>query len=715
MFNSLVKFPLGTLLLLICILNLAWFFYIWRRKPHRKLFIAYTLYVLSIVTWVLTNFYFHSELLTIYDKRLALIIALISNISACFSAVLAFYISCFIKSKSEKVSLLAWAFILIISFGNLFLNIYPDLTIQGVEIIDPHNFKLIQSPYAGIYFGFAAFLIIPSIINLIIAAIRYKGIRNKQSLYILAGALIMYFVAIFSNVIAPLFSQNYSFVWLPPLLSIVPIFLFGYAIFTQRFPSLKFIFVNLTKLTTIFILAGIVFYFLAFKLLSNLPIFYSQAIALVIFGLLIFNSAKLLGSETLQDLLIFNSVERFKREVFKLRNKKIVYLTLEDINNDLQEKFCQKFFISSAHIVPTNMLQKNYPELIKYSAKNLQTILVTKEIQLLENQQKNNPLPLKELENLGEICLPLFNPDQKLIGFFVLGRKPFQKPYTKEEIEAVEATQCHFSTVLSSVLHSTKLQNQLEAKNKILQKQNAAMRKLLAQQQDFIHVAAHELRTPVTICNATASVMPSSKKLAILQFGLDRLADRVSEIVYVYENHGQKMQPKFTKIKIQQFFQKVFKNFMPLLKKEERQFNFDNKIENPALEAEFDQAKIYQVAENLISNAVKFTKKNGLIIFYVGTEREKLKFAVVDNGCGVPDETKEEIFKKFRGNHATRNKGLGLGLYICRRIIKRHKGKIWCEDAPLKNGTAFCVEIPLKQSSPKEEPAGKEKTISTTQ
>ena len=466
---------------------------------------------------------------------------------------------------------------------------------------------------------------------------------------------------------------------------------------------------------TIFVFAGIIFYLLVLKVLAGLPFFYSHTIALAIFGILIFKSTKFFGSDTLPDLLIFNSVARFKNRVFKLRNKKIVYITLEELNNDLKKTFCKKLFINSAHIVPTNMLQKNYPELIKYSAKNLQTILVTKEIQLLENQQKNNPLPLKELENLGEICLPLFSPEQKLIGFFVLGPKPFQKPYTKEEIEAVEATQCHFSTVLSSVLHSTKLQNQLEAKNKILQKQNAAMRKLLAQQQDFIHVAAHELRTPVTICNAAASVMPSSKKLAILQFGLDRLADRVSEIVYVYENHGQKMQPKFTKIKVQQFFQKVFKNFMPLLKEEERQFNFDNKIENPALEAEFDQAKIYQVAENLISNAVKFTKKNGLINFYVGTEGEKLKFAVVDNGCGVPDETKEEIFKKFRGNHATRNKGLGLGLYICRRIIKRHKGKIWCEDATLKNGTAFCVEIPLKQSSPKEELAGKEKTISTAQ
>ena len=59
---------------------------------------------------------------------------------------------------------------------------------------------------------------------------------------------------------------------------------------------------------------------------------------------------------------------------------------------------------------------------------------------------------------------------------------------------------------------------------------------------------------------------------------------------------------------------------------------------------------------------------------------------------------KKEIFKKFRGNHSTKDKGLGLGLYICRKIASIHKGKIWCEDTPLKSGTVFYVELPLKQT-----------------
>ena len=230
-----------------------------------------------------------------------------------------------------------------------------------------------------------------------------------------------------------------------------------------------------------------------------------------------------------------------------------------------------------------------------------------------------------------------------------------------------------------------------------MQKQNAKMRKLLKQQSDFIDVAAHELRTPLTISQLYAEVLKPSPAVKTMQFGLSRLAERVKEILYVNEHDGKKVGLNPGKVKVAEFFTEIYHNFVPTVKKEKRQFSFDNKI-NEEIEAEFDQAKIYQVVENLLTNALKFTKENGIITFHLAVDQEKLKFAVTDNGCGVPDDTKEEIFKKFRGNHSTKNKGLGLGLYICRRIIRLHKGKIWCEDAPLTSGTTFCVEIPLQQS-----------------
>ena len=703
----LASYPEGILLLAVALFNSGWVYYLvfFKQNFHQAIYKAYFFYAMAALIWVLSNAYFELGSLTSFGPEVAKNMALVANVAVVF-AVLGFYcLSCLFKNSQRKILRKEWLFIALMASLILFFNLKPGLTVVEVKIFVDGNFELVFGKWNILFFLTGILMFIFGISNIILALRKNKtvNLEDKKLIYMLSGISIMFISTITFSIIFPGTANIYSLTWLPPALTSLEILLVGYAILTQRFPSLKLLLSGISKAIFVLLCSLAVGYFFGILLFGGLPEFYSVLIFCVISALGYHTLIKYLDLPVFYYLLGASNIKRFKAEIGKFRNKNTVYTDLAELNKDLRQTFRQKFFIEPAQIIILDRkTQKQYPAIRQHCQKE-PSILVTKELELQENRQKQPGL-VAELQALGELCLPLFSPEQRLIGFFVLGRKPFQKPYTKEEIEAVEATQCHFSTVLSSVLHSTKLQKQLEHKNKILelknkaiQKQNAKMRKLLAQQQDFIHVAAHELRTPVTICNAAASVMPSSKKLGILQFGLDRLADRVSEIVYVYENHGQKMQPKFTKIKIQQFFQKVFKNFMPLLKKEKRQFSFDNKI-NEEIEAEFDQAKIYQVVENLLTNALKFTKENGIITFHLALDQEKLKFAVTDNGCGVPDDTKEEIFKRFRGNHSTKNKGLGLGLYICRRIIRLHKGKIWCEDAPLKSGTTFCVEIPLQQS-----------------
>ena len=697
--TTIVPYPKSVLLFSISIIYACWVLYLLFAKKlfQQKIYKAYFLFAFFILVWIWSNAWAESALFTSFGST-----GLIGTYIATFLAtVLAlstfFYISALMKNPSSKAYFWEKIFIGFMIMQGLFFAFFPEFTIKSAEVFKDGSFELIQTKTISILHTFNIIAIIWSFLNVLIALFKTNPgqIESKKFLYVCFGISIMYGSVIVFHIIFPYLFGNYSYSWIPPAFCLLEILIVGYGIFTQRFPSLKFIFANLAKLVTILIFAGVIFYLLTLKVLAGLPFFYSQTIALGIFGILVFKSARLFGSDSLQDLLIFNSVERFKREVFKLENKKIVYITLEELNDDLQKTFCKKLFISACHIIPINKIdQKHYSELIKYSAKNLQTILITKETKLQENQQKYSPKLAQELEKLGEICLPLFNPDKKLIGFFVLGHKPFHKLYTKEEIEAIQTTQCHFSTVLTSVLHSTKLQDQLEAKNQMLEKQNTEMKRLIQQQKDFINVSAHELRTPLSISHAYASILPQSEEVKNLQFGLDRLTERVNEIVYVNEHDGKQVGFNPTKVKIPDFFTQIYKNFEPTMQKKERQFNFDNKIETKT-EAEFDTCKITQVIENLLSNALKFTKAEGIITLHLGIEGEKLKFAVTDNGCGVPDDTKEEIFKKFRGNHSTKDKGLGLGLYLCKKIIKMHKGKIWCEDAPL-NGTTFYVTIPLK-------------------
>ena len=698
-FESFVNFPKGVLLSLIALLDTCWVFYIIfvRKNFKQKLYKAYFFYAIFVIFWVLSNAYFELPILRFFGESAAQFMAVFANLAAFFS-VLGFYIAaCFFKNHQKKISRFTWIFVILIGAVVLIINSIPNLTIQGVDIFADNSYQLIFGNVNIALFLLGTLVIILGFINFLLAIKEQKeDLENKKFLYIFSGMSLMYGSIILFHIVFLTIFRNNSLVWLPPALSVADVTLVGYAIFTQRFPSLKLFLSGISKAIFVLLCSLAVGYFFGILLFGGLPEFYSVLIFCVISALGYHTLIKYFDLPVFYYLLGASNLKKFKAEIGKFRNKNTVYTDLAELNKDLRQTFRQKFFIELAQIIILDRkTQKQYPAIRQHCQKD-KSILVTKELELQENQQEINPLFLKQLVTLGEICLPLFSPEQKLIGFFVLGPKPFQKPYTKEEIEAVEATQCHFSTVLSSVLHSTKLQNQLEAKNKILQKQNAAMRKLLKQQSDFIDVAAHELRTPLTIAQGYAEMLKPSPEAKTMQFGLKRLTERVKEILYVNEHDGKKVGFNPSKVKVAEFFIEIYHNFVPTLEKEKRQFSFDNKI-NEEIEAEFDTSKICQVIENLLTNALNFTKENGIITFHLAVDQEKLKFAVTDNGCGVPDDTKEEIFKKFRGNHATKSKGLGLGLYLCKTIVKMHKGKIWCEDAPLKSGTTFYVEIPLKQ------------------
>lgn len=102
---------------------------------------------------------------------------------------------------------------------------------------------------------------------------------------------------------------------------------------------------------------------------------------------------------------------------------------------------------------------------------------------------------------------------------------------------------------------------------------------------------------------------------------------------------------------------------------------------------------IEDVFSNLISNAIKYSPENSRVVVGIEDDADKWKISVMDNGEGIPDESKVVIFKRFKrvGKGAVR--GMGLGLAIVKRVVELHKGKVWVEDNP-EGGSIFCVTIP---------------------
>ncbi|WP_224994234.1 PAS domain-containing sensor histidine kinase [Cesiribacter sp. SM1] len=117
----------------------------------------------------------------------------------------------------------------------------------------------------------------------------------------------------------------------------------------------------------------------------------------------------------------------------------------------------------------------------------------------------------------------------------------------------------------------------------------------------------------------------------------------------------------------------------------------------PVVFAHVDREKLSRVVENLVSNAIKFTKSAGQVIVSVKEEEEHMLLQVEDQGIGIPESIQASIFNKFTKAKRKGTQGeqtTGLGLFIAKRIIDMHEGKIWFVSTE-NSGTTFCVRIPL--------------------
>jgi signal transduction histidine kinase len=115
-------------------------------------------------------------------------------------------------------------------------------------------------------------------------------------------------------------------------------------------------------------------------------------------------------------------------------------------------------------------------------------------------------------------------------------------------------------------------------------------------------------------------------------------------------------------------------------------------VEGPLL-AEFDHDRMLQVFANIISNAIKFTAKDGSIRVHGECAGDELRFSISDTGSGIPGSLLEAIFERFWQVGKDDRRGLGLGLYISRCIVEAHGGKIWAEST-LGEGSRLCFTLP---------------------
>lgn len=218
-------------------------------------------------------------------------------------------------------------------------------------------------------------------------------------------------------------------------------------------------------------------------------------------------------------------------------------------------------------------------------------------------------------------------------------------------------------------------------------------------------VVSHELRTPLTLIagfNAlllserVGSLTPEQRRfLEESNRSCRRLDASIENLIETARQFASNARPPLSEESLDAVVRAVTEFLRPLL--EDRGVRVELALDPAAARARLHPQRIEQVLTNLVENAARFARKGGRIDIATRLEStpeaERIVVSVCDDGPGVPLAERERIFRPWARGEGQREAGLGLGLWICKRIVEEHGGSISVDDSP-GGGSRFSFTLP---------------------
>lgn len=245
-----------------------------------------------------------------------------------------------------------------------------------------------------------------------------------------------------------------------------------------------------------------------------------------------------------------------------------------------------------------------------------------------------------------------------------------------------------------------------------LNQENEALREQLRFKDRIIAMLAHDLRNPLTAASIALETLDGNWESQegepvnrIEPELLQRLTHHARTQMQVIErmitnllqaargsSSELSLQPR--KVDLKSLCQEVLADLSSHFESKQQKLQTDIPTDLPLVYADSDRVR--QVLINLLENASKYTPEQGLIeVSILHRTTQKIQVSICDNGPGIPLENQERIFEdKFRLQRDEHQEGYGLGLALCRRIIRAHYGQIWVESVP-GQGSGFHFTLPV--------------------
>lgn len=238
-----------------------------------------------------------------------------------------------------------------------------------------------------------------------------------------------------------------------------------------------------------------------------------------------------------------------------------------------------------------------------------------------------------------------------------------------------------------------------------LSRANELLRELDKRKSEFVSIVAHQLRTPLSGIKWTLSMVlkeemgnisPDQKKFLQKTFDSnERMISLIEDMLYADRLESGKNPVMYEDGDITSIIDEVLLDLYPKIQGKNLKVTFEKRDVVPSIK--IDKEKIRAVVQNILENAVKYSRVASDIVVSIIKEAEEVVLSVKDSGIGIPKDQQKYLFTKFfRAKNAmkTETEGTGLGLFIVKNIIEKHGGRMWCESEEDK-GTTFFVALKI--------------------
>jgi signal transduction histidine kinase len=302
---------------------------------------------------------------------------------------------------------------------------------------------------------------------------------------------------------------------------------------------------------------------------------------------------------------------------------------------------------------------------------------------------------------------------EEFVGFLLLGDKLSGDIFTGQDIKVLQILGQELAVAISNakayeeISHfNATLQGKIDDATKRLRQANAHLKELDAAKDEFISMASHQLRTPLTTIKGYLSMLSegdagkmSQGQLEFINYaygGAQRMVNLISDLLNVSRMSAGKFMIEKTAVDLAHIVSEEVFQLQSHAQAKQLKLSFVQP-KKPLPPIQLDENKTRQVIMNFIDNAIYYTKA-GSVTVNLEKVGQNVELRVKDTGIGVPPAAQKKLFTKFyRAENAqtVRPDGTGLGLYLAKRVIQDQEGRIIFETEEGK-GSTFGFSFPLK-------------------